>query len=595
MNKRLAGTLAAAACFAVAPLAAKQINNFFDDGFPQLIPAVQQLERTENGFTLPREVRISAPAGAEREAKLIAAIIHSRFGAYRGTVVPEGQPAQCRLILAAEGVPGSPEGYVLTIGPGGIEIRAREVRGLFYGAQTLGNLIRNNVITTLPGCRITDWPDLGVRGVFLNIRFLKDREVKGFCAALRGLAALKYNTLVLEFAENLPLKNNPFTRHHSPLSEAALKTIMDTARECHMEIIPHLQVLSHDTWMRMHPEYKTKITARNPALTTTRDWSSSACPEKPLTRELTDYTINETIRLLRPKRFHLAMDEMMLCEWNKCNLCPNGHNLDQLVREIKHYTRLVADQGVEPWMYHDTLCGKDPSGGEAALPFLPKNTVINMWSYRANPTVEYFDFFRKRGFRTTGVSYVMTLENLRAIPLACKEYRNLGSIVTYWGYLRDNFLKSIGIDACAAAGTVLAAEYQWKCSPREVHQWSYDPAWELRRRLGRAPLRRPGSSYAALPIANACTVKLGADANFPRLDSRETAKLARELAMTPEKFQLNLTTDGKIAAAVLSGGKDGYPATQVVFPVNGYCRGVTMLLTASRPSNYRKLLGKDMR
>ncbi len=578
------------AALMAASLGAKEINNFFDGDFPQLIPSVQKLERLETGYRLPVDLAIAAPDEAVREAKLAGSFISGRFGVCKTHVVPATEKAGMRLVLTEDDVPKSPEGYTLTISPAGIEIKARDVRGLFYGVQTFGNIVRNNVVVSLPGCRITDWPDLGIRGVFLNLRYLKNQDVKGFCRALRALAELKYNTLVLEFAENLPMKDNPFTLRKEFLSEASLAMIRETAKECHMEIIPHLQVLSHDTWMRMHPDYKEKITARVPD-TSAGDWASSACPEKPLTRELTVYTINETIRLLEPKRFHLAMDEMMHCEWNKCNLCPGGHTLEQLIRETVYYTKLVADRGIEPWVYHDTFCDKDRSGGEAALPYLPKNTVINMWSYRAKPTVQYFDFFQNKGFRTTGVSYVMTLENLRAIPLACKKYDNLGAVMTYWGYLRE-YTRDVGMDRLGAAGTVIAAEYQWKCSPRSVHQWSYDPAWEFRRRMGGAALRRKGSRYANIPIAGGCNAKLGADGRFPKLGRDEVAKIARELAGTPEGFKLETTPDGKIAAAVLSDGDDAYPTRKVTIPVDGFFHGLTLVMTAARPAAPRRLMNQ---
>lgn len=588
MFKRAMMFLGVAALAATA--SAKEINNFFDGDFPRLIPSVQKLERTGEGCRLPADLAIAAPAAAEREAKLAGSFVSGRFGVCKTHLAAEGEKAGMRLVLTEEGVPESPEGYTLSISPAGIEIKSRDVRGLFYGVQTFGNIVRNNVVTTLPGCKITDYPDLGVRGVFVNLRDLKNQDVKGFCWAIRVLAGLKYNTLVLEFADNLPMQDNPFTLRQKTLSEESLKLILDTAKECHCEVIPHLQVLSHDRWMRMHPDHKEKISARVEN-TTAGEWASSACPEKPLTRKLTVYTISETIRLLRPKRFHLALDELMHCEWNKCNTCPGGHTLEQLIRETSFYTKLVADQGIEPWVYHDTFCDKDRSGGEAALPHLAKNTVINMWSYRANPTVQYFDFFQNKGFRTTGVSYVQTIENLRSIPLACKKYGNLGAILTYWGYLRD-YTRDVGMDRLAAAGTVLAAEYQWKCSPRSVHRWSYDPAWEFHRRMGRAPLRRKGSSYANVSMASVCNAKLGADARFPKLGRDDVAKIAKELAGTPEGFKLEVADDGKIAAAMLSDGKDACPTRKITIPVDGCCGGLSFLMTASRPAAPRKLLNQ---
>ena len=583
MKKRLLVMLGIGAlCLGAA---AKEINNFLKDGFPVLVPSVQKMERTDKGFTLPRDLAVAAPEEAKYEAGLIGKAISARFGGYKARVVGADEPAKCRLVLTESGVPDSPEGYTLEISPRGIEIKARDVRGLYYGVQTFGNIVSRNIITTLPGCRIADWPDLGIRGAFLNIRHLKNKDVKAFSNVIRVFGELKYNTLVLEFAENLPMKDNPFTLRKETLTQESLDTILDAAKRNHIEIIPHLQVLSHDTWMRMHPEHKEKVSARKDN-TSSRMWDSSACPEKPLTRKLIDYTINETIRLLRPKRFHLGMDEFILCEWHKCNMCPDGHNTAQLVREAKHYTELVDKQGVIPFVYHDTFCGKDPSGGEAALPHLPKSTVFNMWSYRAEPTVEYFDFFQNKGFKTVGVSYVHVPDNIPAIARAAKKYKTEGAILTYWGYLGDNFTSATGIDTLSASGTVTAAEYQWKTSGPSLHALDYDPAWELRRRLklGGVPLRRPKSGYAVIPIAGSCSAKLGADRNFPILNADKVAQIAKELAGTPEGFKLTVTPEGKIAAAVLSGGKrDDYPSGTITIPVNGQIAGLSFLMTATRP------------
>ena len=565
--------------------AAKEINNFLKDGFPVLIPSVQKLERTEKGFTLPSDLAVAAPEEAKYEAGLVGPMISNRFGGYKAHVVGANEPAKFRLVLTDAGVPDSPEGYTLAISPAGIEIKARDVRGLYYGVQTFGDIVSRNIVTTLPGCRIADWPDLKIRGAFLNIRRLKNKDVKAFANVIRVFGGLKYNTLVLEFADNLPMQDNPFTLRKETLTQESLDTILAAAKRNHIEIIPHLQVLSHDDWMRMHPEHKEKISARKEG-TSSRTWDSSACPEKPLTRKLIDYTINETIRLLKPKRFHLGMDEFILCEWNKCNMCPDGHNTAQLVREVKHYTELVDKQGVIPFVYHDTFCGKDPSGGEAALPHLPKSVVFNMWSYRAEPTVEYFDFFQDKGFKTVGVSYVHVPDNIPAIARAAKKYQTEGAILTYWGYLGDNFLSANGIDTLSASGTVTAAEYQWKTSGPSLHALDYDPAWELRRRLkyGGVPLRRPKSGYAPIPISNLCNAKLGADRNFPILSADKVAKIAAELAKTPEGFKLTVTPDGKIAAAVLSGGKrDDYPTGKITIPVNGQIAGLSFLMTATRP------------
>ena len=54
-------TILFGAALAALTLSAREINNFFDGDFPQLIPSVQKLERTKEGFRLPTDLAISMP------------------------------------------------------------------------------------------------------------------------------------------------------------------------------------------------------------------------------------------------------------------------------------------------------------------------------------------------------------------------------------------------------------------------------------------------------------------------------------------------------------------------------------------------------
>ena len=94
-----------------------------------------------------------------------------------------------------------PEGYTLNASPKGVVIMANQPAGLFYGMQTLLQLLPKAIESpsvvaaawTLPAVQITDYPRFGWRGIMLDVSrnfFTKD-EVKQY---IDQMARFKYNT-----------------------------------------------------------------------------------------------------------------------------------------------------------------------------------------------------------------------------------------------------------------------------------------------------------------------------------------------------------------------------------------------------------------
>ncbi|RYF47107.1 MAG: beta-N-acetylhexosaminidase, partial [Cytophagaceae bacterium] len=94
------------------------------------------------------------------------------------------------------------EGYILNATPKGVTITANKPAGLFYGAQTLMQLLPKEIgsktaVSTnwaIPSVQITDYPRFGWRGIMLDVsrHFFPKEDVKTF---IDQIAKLKYNTL----------------------------------------------------------------------------------------------------------------------------------------------------------------------------------------------------------------------------------------------------------------------------------------------------------------------------------------------------------------------------------------------------------------
>jgi hexosaminidase len=93
------------------------------------------------------------------------------------------------------------EGYTLVSTQNGIVITANEPAGLFYGMQTLLQLMPKEIESkysvkmnwTIPAVKITDYPRFGWRGIMLDVsrNFFSKDEVKLY---IDQIARLKYNT-----------------------------------------------------------------------------------------------------------------------------------------------------------------------------------------------------------------------------------------------------------------------------------------------------------------------------------------------------------------------------------------------------------------
>lgn len=102
------------------------------------------------------------------------------------------------------------EGYQLISSANGVSISANQPAGLFYGAQTLLQLlpsaiesksIAKNITWSVPAVEITDYPRFGWRGLMLDVsrHFFGVKEVKEF---IDDMSAYKYNLLHMHLTDD---------------------------------------------------------------------------------------------------------------------------------------------------------------------------------------------------------------------------------------------------------------------------------------------------------------------------------------------------------------------------------------------------------
>ncbi len=160
-----------------------------------LLPEPQELSWQPGKFVPASSVSIRLPSGATEALRHVA-------GAFAAALAIEsGLPAQIAPEAAPDGrieigtapetgtPPESPEGYALTVAPTGVAIAASDDAGLFYGMQTLRQLLQAE--GALPAVRIRDWPDQAIRPVSMGF----ERDPKSIVEAV---ARSKCNMIIME-------------------------------------------------------------------------------------------------------------------------------------------------------------------------------------------------------------------------------------------------------------------------------------------------------------------------------------------------------------------------------------------------------------
>jgi hexosaminidase len=174
-----------------------------------IIPQPAEIQKTGSSFQLTSSSTISCNA---TEALNIAGMLAEKLKLPTGFSIKVQQNAsgsvQLNLNKAAADKLGS-EGYTLESSSKGVIITANKPAGLFYGMQTLLQLMPKEVESKapakvkwiVPGVMITDYPRFVWRGLMLDVsrNFFTKEEVKKYIDQISGF---KYNTLHMHLTDD---------------------------------------------------------------------------------------------------------------------------------------------------------------------------------------------------------------------------------------------------------------------------------------------------------------------------------------------------------------------------------------------------------
>ncbi|GIJ43582.1 beta-N-acetylhexosaminidase [Virgisporangium aliadipatigenens] len=320
-------------------------------------------------FTLRPQSRIAvAPdtAGTRRAAADLAAILRPSTGYPLEVSAGAARPGDIALRLSDAADLGD-EGYRLTASRTGVRIEAAGAAGLFYGVQTLRQLlppwIESPTVRPGPwsvsGVRITDTPRYAYRGIMLDIarHFQPPEVVKRL---IDRAAAYKINVLHLHVSDDqgfrIAINGRPelteiggqFSIDNDPggfWTQAEYVDVVAYAAARHLTVVPEVDSPGHTNAIVMSyagPEADPVLPDVNCTNRTPPQWNltgdvgySALCPESPHTWAILTDIITQLTAMSPGPYYHLGGDEVP----------PTTLSHERYVDFVDHEARIVRERG----------------------------------------------------------------------------------------------------------------------------------------------------------------------------------------------------------------------------------------------------------
>lgn len=339
-----------------------------------LLPAPVSVIQQNGYYQITNNTKILVTAGnksAEKVAHFLSEKLQNTTG-YPIAVSQAKQPLHpdggIHLSLTNDNSPGD-EGYKLVVAGEGIKIEAHKPAGLFYGMQSLlqlmpkeveGKNIAKNAVWKVPACTVTDTPRFGWRGLMFDVsrHFFTKQEVKDF---IDEMVKYKYNLLHWHLTDDegwrLEIKSLPkltevgawrvprtgYFGYNTPpapdepntyggfYTQDDIKEIVQYAKDRFVNILPEIDVPGHSlAAIASYPELSCTPDAVNYHVRAGEqiiDWSkglppyalvdNTLCPANEKVYEFLDKVMTEVAALFPFGYIHIGGDECSKNFWEK--------------------------------------------------------------------------------------------------------------------------------------------------------------------------------------------------------------------------------------------------------------------------------------
>ncbi len=415
-----------------------------------LAPMPRQLRVVSGEFVLPPAAFIQLRGAQPQALRFAAQQLQTALAEYADVtwsiVAGEATPhAAVGVELGiAPNVTAHAEGYNLTITPERIMIVGSTPAGVFYGVQTLRQLLLQHG-ATLPALHCTDWPDFPNRGVMLDVSRDRVPTLEATMALVDLLASFKLNQFQLYTEHTFAYQRHPVVwAEASPFTGEEILALDAYCRERFIELVPNQNTFGHmHRWLE-HDEYRHLAEAPDGAET---PWGYfdprpfSLAPVVPESLDLVRDMLDELLPHFSSGQVNVGGDETYDVGQGRSKALAEQIGKDRVYLDfLQKIHREVTARGYAMQFWGDIIM-EHPE----LTPELPPDVIAMEWGYEADhPFAE-----RAANFAASGVPFYVVpgtsgwnsvagrtdnmMENLRNAAEHGGQHGAIGYLITEWG------------------------------------------------------------------------------------------------------------------------------------------------------------------
>jgi hypothetical protein len=339
--------------------------------------------------------------------------------------------------------PESREGYHLKVTPTGAEIQGRSSAAVFYGVQTLRQLVEGKGDAAfLPEVEIDDWPSLAYRGTMVDVgsegAMSTEEDIK---RQIDFLARWKANQYYFYNETSIELAGYPLLNPDARFTKDQVRRIVAYGRERHIDVIPCLELYGH-----LHNFFRVEQYSDLADF----PYGGEFNPSNPEGSALLSDWVDQFVELFPSAFVHIGFDETYQIEEAAKKQGAGATPAKLFVEQLNNVTHLFEQRGKRVMAWGDIMV-KYPG----IISQLPPSLVAVAWAYDAAPDPEYKRWLGP--LVAKGVPHIVApgvqgwveivpdfhgaFENIDTFLAAGRKSKALGLMNTVWNDSEQNLIR----------------------------------------------------------------------------------------------------------------------------------------------------------
>ena len=270
--------------------------------------------------------------------------------------------------------PDSRESYKIKVTPVNVRITAKSSAGLFYGVQTLRQMIEGSGDKAfIPEVEIEDWPSLTYRGFMMDMSHLQFPKIEEIKNQIDFLSRWKGNQYLFYSEASIELEGYPLLLADARYTKAQVKEIIEYAKVRHVDVVPNMELYGH-----LHDLFRLEHYSDLSVV----PHGGEFIPDDPRVELILNDWITQISELFTSAFFHIGFDETWSLEFEakKRNKTPE----ELYLYRLKQTTDIIEREGKSPMVWADML-QKYPS----IIPKVSQKIIAVPWHYSALDDKKY--------------------------------------------------------------------------------------------------------------------------------------------------------------------------------------------------------------